>query len=581
MQTLSNEHAAGVADHFAVVGFDDNGFTSEEILEIINSEEIKIEPESISNLLSIKLDPKVLQQYPIIDQHSGQKFPEGVEYFCFPHGLKLFEKASPPTFHSFVHTSEDGTRMIGCTLNFSEELTKPQYQSLQSLMTTSGLKTEIDDRRFFTRKGICLLSRYGFINSFRTFLLALYKMAKEVGNKNIIPIERYVCNFVDDIPVPPPGRVDIKYFIGEDTITFACPPLNEPNTWFGYSIFPLFECLSAENVIYLLTLLLTERQILFISSQYHLLTLCAEIITSLLYPLRWAHAYIPVLPTKLLGKLKSSDVGQNLFIVSLGALGAPFPFIFGIHHETYKNNASLIANETVKVFLDDNVIAFGSLGLPPPIPEGRYKKLYYHIIENIPWFRSMMDHATTATTATLTASATHYQHHHSDSQVFQSEYWKKFRLPYFDDANSRVSMEPMSSDVFNITTATRMNVLPSSVNTTPRPRNYSLEDNNTNHNLKTTATPRSPSRFFSQDWSNRDGVNESNEDCASVKSNYSASTSSIHETGHVVSSSSYEVNDNMIRAGFLKFFVAMLKDYKRSGRNLLLFSCMYQPFLVY
>ena len=50
-------------------------------------------------------------------------------------------------------------------------------------------------------------------------------------------------------------------------------------------------------------MVLIERQIVFISTQYSLLTLCAEAITSLLYPLTWTHAYIPILPKKLLGVL--------------------------------------------------------------------------------------------------------------------------------------------------------------------------------------------------------------------------------------------------------------------------------------
>ncbi len=261
--------------------------------------------------------------------------------------------------------------------------------------------------------------------------------------------------------------------------------------------------------------------------------------------------------------------------VITGALGAPFPFIFGIHHETYKNNASLIANETVKVFLDDNVIAFGSLGLPPPIPEGRYKKLYFHMIENIPWFRSMMDHPTTATTATLTTAATHYQHHHSETQVFQSEYWKKYRLPYFDDANSRVCMEPMSSDIFNLSTTARMNSLSSSINTTPRQRTQYLDDNNSTLNSKPAASPRSPSRFFAPDWgTNTDGQNESSEDGISVKSNHSVSTFQSISNQETVAAS-YDVNDSVIRAGFLKFFVAMLKDYKRWVKLSLIYCAIF------
>ena len=69
-------------------------------------------------------------------------------------------------------------------------------------------------------------------------------------------------------------------------------------------LFPLFECLSPENILILFDLVLIERQVLFVSSQYSLLTLCAEAVTSLLYPVNWSHAYIPILPKMILGDIK-------------------------------------------------------------------------------------------------------------------------------------------------------------------------------------------------------------------------------------------------------------------------------------
>ena len=44
-----------------------------------------------------------------------------------------------------------------------------------------------------------------------------------------------------------------------------------------------------------------------VSSQYNLLTTCAEAITSLIYPLTWTHAYIPILPRQLLGNVKTHN----------------------------------------------------------------------------------------------------------------------------------------------------------------------------------------------------------------------------------------------------------------------------------
>ncbi|CAM9667873.1 unnamed protein product, partial [Choristocarpus tenellus] len=42
--------------------------------------------------------------------------------------------------------------------------------------------------------------------------------------------------------------------------------------------------------------------------------LCLQVLALLLYPLSWAHVYIPILPESL-----------------MGVLGAPLPFLVGVH----------------------------------------------------------------------------------------------------------------------------------------------------------------------------------------------------------------------------------------------------------
>ncbi len=75
-------------------------------------------------------------------------------------------------------------------------------------------------------------------------------------------------------------------------------------------------------------------------------------------------------------------------LLTIGALAAPFPFIFGIHSSTYQSNQSYMTSDIVRVFLDENRIEFGNLGLPPPLPERRYRKLVNSLKELIPELRS-------------------------------------------------------------------------------------------------------------------------------------------------------------------------------------------------
>jgi hypothetical protein len=147
----------------------------------------------------------------------------------------------------------------------------------------------------------------------------------------------------------------------------------------------------------LFALVLTERQIVFVSSQYSLLTSCAEAITSLIYPLSWTHAYIPILPRQL-----------------LGVLGAPFPFLLGIHSSFLKSPECVLPVEGSVIDLDRNRITFGTLGPPPTLPPGRCRKLLVLISNSTPSFDK------------------------------RGGDWAVSRLPLFDSAFTAVTENPVS-----------------------------------------------------------------------------------------------------------------------------------------
>lgn len=447
-----------VAEMFVVIGWDNTIETEDDN----STEEANEDPPS---LFSLSLDAALLDQYPTHEYLD--RVPSGLQYLCFPLGLSIKDVPLPPQFHSFIHTSQDGSRLIGSVLTFYEEINAVQRNALEAF----GLSTS-EYPKLFVQKGICLLSQWPFLSAFKKFLTNLYQVSM---SPSFVPLERYICNFIDDVPAPTSGKVDITYFLDDEPIQFQCPPLNEPNAWSGFPLFPLFECLSAVNIVTLFGLMFVERPIVFISSQYSLLTLCCEAMTSLLYPFRWAHSYVPILPSKL-----------------IGILSAPVPCIFGVHSDVYQQNAYLVSPEIVKVFLDDNKVDCGELGPPPKFPEGRYRKLINAIIQNVSWLTKTGDLA------------------------YTNQLWKVERLSLFDDALTDVTNNPM--DTFWRSASGRPRAGKSS------PSERMLPNGNLAGNALNAAAKISNPR------------------------------ASIRES---------KVNDQAIREGFLKFFVAMLKDYKR------------------
>jgi hypothetical protein len=351
-----------------------------------------------SGPLKMAYTPQVLDRYPLED-HESTAFPSGLTLFCLPEGMHLTTKPKPASFFSFVQTSDTGSHLIGCCFTFYEPLNDNQRKCLNLLIDQSAdmdmSSSALTHLKFYLPRCLCLISQWPFVSSFKKFLCHIYRLSL---TPCYLPLERYLCNFIDEISLPLSGKTEISYFIGTEIVHFKRPPCNEPQVWsMNMSIQPLFECLSYQNILFLLTAILSERQIVLITSQYSLLTLTAEAILSFIFPLKWTHVYIPILPQQL-----------------LGVLAAPLPFLVGIHssflpetdlhfscrastsfrltktrqslHDqrqdnddpSYQSSSSghaVFAPETIKVFLDTNEIDFGSLGPPPTLPDSKLKKL--------------------------------------------------------------------------------------------------------------------------------------------------------------------------------------------------------------
>jgi len=184
----------------------------------------------------------------------------------------------------------------------------------------------------------------------RLFLTELYRISITPSK---LPIERYICNFLKEVPLPPQGRTQVQYTIGEKTIMLSRPPENMlPLSEVNYGL--LFKFLNLDNILFLLNCILNERQILLCSSHYSLLGTIAEALTSLIYPFHWHHVYIPLLPS-----------------ACIEFITAPVPFIMGTHQSFLEGIE--IPTEVVTVYLDRNEIVH-NIKLPP-LPEPQINKL--------------------------------------------------------------------------------------------------------------------------------------------------------------------------------------------------------------
>lgn len=120
----------------------------------------------------------------------------------------------------------------------------------------------------------------------------------------------------------------------------------------SYSMVNLLERLGSRTTIDLICCALSEKRILLHSSNLSILPNICECIVALLYPLKWTHVYLPVIPAPL-----------------LDLIDAPVPFMLGVHSDWIQYLTSGILNDVVVVNCDINVIDYNMVSSILELPD--------------------------------------------------------------------------------------------------------------------------------------------------------------------------------------------------------------------
>jgi hypothetical protein len=168
------------------------------------------------------------------------------------------------------------------------------------------------------------------------------------------PLERYVINLCTEAFSPLSSKTQVELGVRELRLYARKEAANELPGCRNTDIYALFRCLSLENIVTLFEYVLSESRVIFLSSHTAMLHLACHAITSLIYPLKWASIFIPILPARL-----------------LSALDAPCPYIVGVERRYEK--IELPEDDFVLVDLDKDSI--DATSAPLALPRQARRKL--------------------------------------------------------------------------------------------------------------------------------------------------------------------------------------------------------------
>ena len=270
--------------------------------------------------------PVVTDRWPPVDVPGCLPFPDGVAPFAFPRGARLAHGVGPlPKSHSFVTTVGDGSRVFGTALVFFE--------------STCNDDDDDDAAEIAVPRAIILLSRWPILTAMRRVVAYLFRISLSGVARGTPPLERALVALLA-LPAPPAGRAIVQATIGDEVFFLrrAAPNSRISAANLHFALRLLAAALPPVVLLRAWHALLLERSIVLVSCAASALTPVALALTSLLYPFKYRHVFVPLLPR---------DMGAR------DVLAAPVPFLIGIVRGSEGTTTPTTSSSSSSSVLDD------------------------------------------------------------------------------------------------------------------------------------------------------------------------------------------------------------------------------------
>ncbi|XP_069095097.1 DENN domain-containing protein 2D isoform X1 [Pleurodeles waltl] len=264
--------------------------------------------------------PEITYQFPKREnllksqKEEEERLLKAIPLFSFPDGITWapLSEYTSETF-SFVLTNVDGSRKFGyCRRLLGPLLLHGHLQPPPPAEKAHGISRQdratcsmpqLSGRPFWpSGKGArlpivyCIISCLGCFGLFSKILEEVEKR-HQIATAVIYPF----MQALRETPFPAPGKtVTVKSFIPDSGTEFIelTRPLDSRLEHVDFRI--LIQRVTCENILCIFASAVLERRIIFLAEELSVLSQCTHAVAALLYPFKWEHTFIPVLPRKLI-----------------------------------------------------------------------------------------------------------------------------------------------------------------------------------------------------------------------------------------------------------------------------------------
>ncbi|XP_078542252.1 DENN domain-containing protein 3 [Lissotriton helveticus] len=260
----------------------------------------------------------------------------GLPQLCFPGGLSLTSERKEDHFHFLVFTDVFGNRTHGVVAQYyrlvqhGHILTNGQVSWDSSMNSTKTFDC-------FVPFAVCVISKYPYYNALKDCLSCLLVQLRPCKDFDIEGRIKEFAAKLALVPSPPPGPLHLIFNMKPLNIVF--PSRMDPDsTITDLDLHTPLLCFTPEQVLKIISCILTEHRIVFFSADWALLTLVSECFMLYLHPLQWQHTYVPILSCHMLDFLM-----------------APTCFLMGCHLSHF-DEVSREAEDLILINIDDGTM---------------------------------------------------------------------------------------------------------------------------------------------------------------------------------------------------------------------------------
>ncbi|XP_078071876.1 DENN domain-containing protein 3 isoform X2 [Mustelus asterias] len=265
---------------------------------------------------------------------------QGLSQLCFPGELQIETEPKEDHYHFLVFTDVFGTRTYGVVVQFYRPI--QEGSSFQNGQTHWDIAVHHPRMSLYAPFSICVISKFPYYTAFKDSLSCLTRQVKSCHEVDFDHEVRRFAAKLALVPSPPPGALHLVFDL--KPLQIVLPPREDPK----YPIVDLdlhspFLCFKPKCILQILTSILVEQRIVFVSADWALLTLITECFILYLHPLQWQHTYVPIL-----------SKGMMDFLM------APTAFLMGCHVD-YFNKVNSEVEGLILVNIDEGTIKSSNL----------------------------------------------------------------------------------------------------------------------------------------------------------------------------------------------------------------------------